>query len=255
MPLDLTVTDNRATLTLANPAEGNRLNAAFMRALGEAVATLSGRSDYRTLLVRAEGPHFCVGGAIDEFLGARSFKAHIEETLADAHALFARFAALPVPIVTAVQGAAAGGGLGFALSGDVVIAAESAVFRSAYPAIGVSPDLGTSFQVIRRAGPTFAAEFLMSNRKLAAREALAARLINETVPHADLPARAEETAARLAEMPRASLAAIKRLVNAPGADLAAHMRLEHREMLVCAGSPDAAEGIAAFAEKRKPRFA
>lgn len=252
--LTLDIVKGRAVLTLTNPSEGNRMNAAFMQALAEALHSLERRSDYRTLTLQAEGPQFCVGGDIGEFLAAPSFAGHIRDTLPAANELFARLAALPVPVIAAIQGAVAGGGLGLALSADILVASENAAFRSAYPAIGVSPDLGSSYQVLRRAGPTFAMEFLMSNRRLSAAEALVARLITEVVPQDRLAARVDAIAEDLDGMPPASLAAIKRLVSAPGDSLPAHMALETAEIVACAATGDAAEGIAAFAEKRPPKF-
>ncbi|WP_163851351.1 enoyl-CoA hydratase/isomerase family protein [Pseudooceanicola aestuarii] len=254
-PLTLDIADRRATLTLSNPDQGNRMNAAFMEALIDAVDQLEARSDYRLVVLRAQGPHFCVGGAIDEFISSGDMVGHIRAALPPFQDAVARLAALPVPVLCAVQGPAAGGGLGLALCGDICIAAEAAQFRSGYPAIGLAPDLGSSFQVIRRAGPTFATGFLMTNRRLTAEQALRAGLINEVTTDNALPARTEEIVQTLLALPRASLAAIKGLVRDPGADLPGHMAREQAAMIACAETPDAHEGVTAFAEGRRPVFA
>ncbi|MFC6761482.1 enoyl-CoA hydratase/isomerase family protein [Sulfitobacter porphyrae] len=80
-PLTLHIADGRAVLTLANPEQGNRLNAPFMERMTGAVAELERRDDYRCLILRAQGPQFCVGGAIDEFIAADDFADHIRHTL------------------------------------------------------------------------------------------------------------------------------------------------------------------------------
>lgn len=253
-PVSLTIANSRAILTLTNSEQGNRLSLELLNSLGDALATLHDRSDYRAVTLRADGPHFCVGGSIDGFRAAESLPGHLAEILEAAHEVARQFAALPVPVISAIQGPAAGAGVGLALGADIVIAAEQAVFRSGYPAIGLSPDMGTSFQVIRRAGPTFAMDFLMTNRPLSAGRALAARLVNEVVAPDALDSRTEEISGQLARMPRASLAAIKRLVNDPRSDLHEHLELEKSEIMACARTRDAAEGITAFAEKRPPVF-
>ncbi|MFC6761483.1 enoyl-CoA hydratase/isomerase family protein [Sulfitobacter porphyrae] len=159
-----------------------------------------------------------------------------------------------MPIVAAIQGPVAGGGLGLALCADIVIGSDKAMFRAGYPAIGVSPDLGSSYHVLRRTGPTFAMALFMTNRKVEAIEALTAGLLNEAVPAAALDARIAQLAATLEAMPRASLAAIKRLISAPGQTLPDHMAKEAAEIISCAGTADAIEGITAFSENRPARF-
>lgn len=253
-PLTLTIADRRAVLTLTRPDTGNRLNAPLMLALTDAVAELAARRDYRTLTLAAEGSRFSVGGDIDEFAAADSFADHIRATLPAAHDLFAKLAALPVPIIAAVQGAVAGGGLGLALSADIVIASEAAVFRAGYPAIGVSPDLGSSWHLLRRAGPAFTAEFLMTNRIVTATEARDAGLVNQVTSPANLEERVTAMEDHLITMPTASLSAIKRLISAPGTDLKTHMAFEAREIEACAATADGEEGIAAFVARRPPVF-
>lgn len=225
-----------------------------MRAFSGVVEELEDRRDFRTITLAAEGKQFCVGGDIEEFIAAEDFAAHLRQTLPPAQDLFARFAALPVPILSAIQGAVAGGGLGLALSADIVIASENAFFRAGYPAIGVSPDLGSSWHLLRRTGPTFAAAFFMTNRIVSARGACDAGLVSEVTAPTQLLVRAEEIARALAQMPRASLAAIKRLVSGPAADLPSQMAQEAIEIFACAATSDAAEGLSAFAARRPAVF-
>lgn len=212
-----------ARLTLAAPSDLNRLGAAMFADLSAAVDELSGRKGLRALLLDARGDHFCVGGAIDEFAAAPSLAGHLAETLPHAHAMILKLAELPFPVVTALRGAVAGGGIGLALCADIVLADTTCVFRAGYPGIGLSPDLGTSWQLMRRAGPAFAAEFLMSNRRMDAMEALERGILSAVFAPEDLDREAVARFEDLAQGPTVALAAVRRLMAGEIESLRAHL--------------------------------
>jgi 2-(1,2-epoxy-1,2-dihydrophenyl)acetyl-CoA isomerase len=162
---------------------------------------------------------------------------------------------MPKPVVAAVNGAAAGIGLSLALACDLVLAAESAYFLLAFVNIGLVPDGGSSLLVPSRIGFARAAELAMLGERLAAPKALDWGLINQVWPGDDLADRAEALCAKLAEGPTGSYAGTKRqLNNWLYQNMADQLEFEATIQQERAGSADFAEGVAAFAEKRAPRF-
>ena len=246
----------KAVLTLNRPQDGNRMGDDIFHALEAAVHDLTGRSGLRALLLRAEGPNFCVGGAIDEFVrGEEPLDQRLRRELPRVHRVIETLAGLSFPVVSALGGAVSGGGIGFALLADIVLAADDTFFRAGYPGIGLSPDLGGSYQIVRRAGATFASEFLISNRRVEAQEALRAGLVNAVHPAAGLDAAARALLDDLARGPTLSHAAVKRLVAAQAqTPLAAHLDLEMELMVDCAASDDSRRAIEAFLAKRSAVF-
>jgi 2-(1,2-epoxy-1,2-dihydrophenyl)acetyl-CoA isomerase len=162
---------------------------------------------------------------------------------------------MPKPVVTAVNGAAAGIGMSFALCGDLVIASESAIFMSAYTAAGLSPDGGMTYLLPRMVGLARTKELLLMNRRLSAQEALEWGLVNKVVPDGELMKEAEALAKRLANGPTLSFGSVKRLLNETFSEtLESHMEHEARRVVAMAKTKDGKEGIAAFIEKRRPNF-
>jgi 2-(1,2-epoxy-1,2-dihydrophenyl)acetyl-CoA isomerase len=162
---------------------------------------------------------------------------------------------MPKPVIAAVNGAAAGVGLSLALACDLVLAAESAYFLLAFVNIGLVPDGGSSLLVPSRVGFARAAELAMLGERLSPARALEWGLINQVWPDGELAGRAEALCRRLAEGPTGSYAGTKRQLNRwLYQDMAGQLEFEARIQQERAGSADFAEGVAAFAEKRPPRF-
>lgn len=254
-PVLLEIADGAAVLTLNRPEAGNRLDMESVAALDAATLRLSETDGLRALLIRAEGRMFCVGGAINEFGAAEDFHAYLASILDVGHRVMARLLALPCPVVTAIQGPAGGAGLGLALCGDIALASSAAVFRAGYPALGVSADFGSSFHLTRLAGPRLAADMLMTNRAITADEAMARGLLTAVYPPEALEHEARTLCRDLAAGPTAAHVATRSLVRAAATQAAvAHMQTEAAAMLKTATTRDAAEGIAAFLEKRRPMF-
>ncbi len=158
-------------------------------------------------------------------------------------------------VVTALNGAVGGGGIGVALCADLVIAAESAKLGGGYSAIGLAPDAGASWELTRRAGAMRAKELLITNRAISAAQCLEWGIVNAVVPDAELTQTVDRLAADLAGAAHGSLMAIKTLIDGQaGRSLAEQFALEQQLMVRAAGTSDAREGVEAFLQKRKPNF-
>jgi 2-(1,2-epoxy-1,2-dihydrophenyl)acetyl-CoA isomerase len=214
----------------------------------------------RCLLLTAAGPNFCLGGDIRYFSPAGEEVpddvGHKIGALAQGlHVALRRLGDVPVPLVTAVQGWAAGAGIGLALAGDVVLLAESARMRPGYVGLGFSPDGGVSWRLARSLGPARATDVLLGNGTLTAPELLAAGLASRVVPDGELEDAALALARSLAAGPTRALLRTRDLVRAAGsATLDEHLDAEAAAIAACAGEPDGLEGVAAFLEKRRPTF-
>jgi len=161
----------------------------------------------------------------------------------------------PKPVIAAVQGPVAGGGLGLALACDLVVAADDAVFVSAYTRIGTSPDAGTTWSLTHLLGARRALQMMLLNDPVDAATALSWGLVNIVVPRAELDASALALAVRLAGGASGAMAAVKRLVGeAADTSFVAQLDREKASFMTEAAKPDFREGVSAFLERRKPIF-
>jgi len=254
--VSLAVADGVARLRLVRGEARNAIDPAMVTALGAAVQVSAHDPAVRAVLISAEGPAFTVGGDL-RYLATRAddLDAALEEMIPHFHRALARLAALGVPVVCAVQGAIAGGGLGLAWVADLVLAADDAVFNTGFAQIGLSGDGGSSWFLPRLVGLRRAQELVIGGRVLTAAEALDWGLVTRVVPRAELDTEAEALAARLATGPTVALAHMRRLLRASwGATLEEQLESERAAMQACGGTADAREGVAAFVERRSPRF-
>ena len=249
-PVALSVGDDGvARLRLDAPGSGNAIGPAMAAALRDRSAALRERGDVRVVVLEAAGRAFCVGGDVRHFAAAADPAAAVRALAGDFHAALLDLAALDAPVVTRVQGVAAGGGLSLALAGDIVIAGASATFTSAYTRIGLSPDGGQSWLLPRLVGVRRAAELMLTNRRVDAAEAARIGLVTEAVPDEELDARVDATAAAPAQ------AAVRRLLLASAtAPFAEHLETEADSIARLAATPEGREGVAAFVAKRPPDF-
>ena len=256
-PVLYTFANGVARIRLNRPEVGNAMSGAVARGIAEAVDAIAGEAGARVVVLCANGRHFSTGGDIGEFVRDRE---RLAESIGDGLMLFnhvlAQLARLPIPVVTALNGPVAGGGIGLALTADLIVAAESARFVSGYSGIGLSPDCGTSFFLVRALGATRAKELMFTNRSLSAAEALAYGLVNRVVPDAELEHATDELAVELKALPRGSLAAVKSLVGEIADGLYERTLARERQLMIeNAAGADVREGIAAFAARRAPVFA
>ena len=260
-PVLLDVTDGVATLTLNRPAALNALSVDMMKALADATARLSHRDDLRVVVVAGAGEHFMAGGDLKDF--AAHLHLSPESRLATFRAMVEQYInqsvealqALPVPVVAQVRGACAGFGLSLVLGCDLVVAADSAYFTTAYASIALSGDGGVSWLAPRSLGRRKAFELLLLADRFDAAEALRLGVVNRVVPAAELEVAVADLLARILRGPGRTYGEIKGLLNAsPDQSLGAQLQLEAEAFARCTSRPDFDEGINAFLGKRKARF-
>ncbi|MBW0092519.1 enoyl-CoA hydratase/isomerase family protein [Pseudonocardia oceani] len=241
-----------ATVALDRPDRLNALDLPTRRALVAALRELAADEGVRAVVLTGTGRAFCVG----QDLTARNELAHADETIAATYNPLAQtIAAMPQPVVAAVNGPAVGAGMGLALACDLRLAADSASFSCAFGRVGLVPDTGVSWYLVRELGHARAFDLATSGRPLPAAEALALGLVNEVVPDAALPGRAAEVAARLAAGPAHAFALTKRQFRAAGeVPLESLLAMEARHQGSAAAHPDHLEGLAAVAGKRASRW-
>jgi 2-(1,2-epoxy-1,2-dihydrophenyl)acetyl-CoA isomerase len=255
-PLKLEIDHAVAVITLNTPERANVLDLAMARALVAAVQAIAINQSLRAVLITAEGKHFCAGGDIKVFAEAsRPLPDILQEVLDPIHEAMKMLTLLPLPIVCAINGPVGGGGIGLGLCGDIVLAAESMKLRGGYSAIGLTPDVGSSWFVTRRAGAAKAKAIFLTNRALTAAECREIGLVDEVYPDHELAHHARKLALQLAQGPRHAQSRIKALVeSAQHHGLHAHFDHERESMLASGATDDAREGIRAFIEKRAPNF-
>jgi 2-(1,2-epoxy-1,2-dihydrophenyl)acetyl-CoA isomerase len=213
----------------------------------------------RAVIMTGSGRAFCSGGDLREMRSMWEkegrIEAFLEEPLRALHDVILLIRETPIPFVAAVNGVCAGAGTNFALACDLVIAAEDASFNEAFVRIGLSPDCGGTFFLLRTVGEKVAAELFMLGGSVDARRALEIGMINRVVPAEALMDEAAQLAAMLAAGPTGSIGRIKRMLNASFSnDLRGQLALEHECQIESGRGDDFKEGVAAFFDKRPPEF-
>jgi 2-(1,2-epoxy-1,2-dihydrophenyl)acetyl-CoA isomerase len=246
-----------ARLELNRPERMNALDAQLGLDLVDAVTDVAQDSQVRAVLITGAGRAFSSGADLKEGVPQTpAGQPDLYSVLTGRyHPIITTIREMPKPVVAAVNGAAAGIGLSLALACDLVVAAESAYFLLAFVNIGLVPDGGSSLLVPTRVGFARAAEMALLGERIPARQALEWGLINQVWPDPELAGRAEALASRLAEGPTGSYAGVKRqLNNWLYQQMGRQLEFEAQIQQEMAGSGDFAEGVAAFAQKRQPRF-
>jgi 2-(1,2-epoxy-1,2-dihydrophenyl)acetyl-CoA isomerase len=241
-------------LTLDRP---ERLNAAPPAMFDELRGALGDLGDARAVLIAGAGRGFCSGADVaGGALNAADPGAATHAALTDHYnPTLAVIADLPVPLVSAVRGPAAGIGCSLALAADFCVASETAYFLQAFVNIGLVPDGGASWMLPRLIGRARAAEMMMLGEKVPAAMALAWGMIHRVVADDALDAEALALAERLAAGPTRTLGLIRRQLHAALAgDYAGAMAAEADNQRAARGTADSAEGGRAFIEKRRPAF-
>jgi 2-(1,2-epoxy-1,2-dihydrophenyl)acetyl-CoA isomerase len=247
-----------ATITLNRPEAMNSLTVELAKELAEVVTICEYDPDIRAVVLTANGRAFCAGADVKLLVsrlgdGIAPFLYQLADDMHEHVVVPIRRMAKPV--IAAVNGVAAGGGLGLALCCDLRIAAAEARLTVAYSNIAVSPDCSTSFFLPRLVGTAKAMELYLFNDVLSAEQAMNLGLVNRVVPGAELAASVREMATRLAAGPGFAYAQTKHLLNRSLAnDLSGQLEDEARAIGLCAATDDHRNGLEAFVAKQKPQF-
>jgi 2-(1,2-epoxy-1,2-dihydrophenyl)acetyl-CoA isomerase len=242
-------------LTLNRPAALNSFNGAMHTALRGALDDAAADTAVRAVVITGAGRGFCAGQDLNdpELAGPDGDIGEIVERRYKPLAL--RIRSMPVPVVAAVNGVAAGAGANFALGCDLVVAARSASFIQAFAKIALIPDCGGTWLLPRLVGRARALGLAMTGDKLPAEEAVRMGLVWQCVDDAVLMDSALALATRLAALPSKALAETRRAIDdAIGLDYAAALSMEGQRQGALGRARDAQEGIAAFIAKRAPNF-
>jgi 2-(1,2-epoxy-1,2-dihydrophenyl)acetyl-CoA isomerase len=247
-----------AVITLNRPDSLNALTSEVGRDFQAAVAEARERGA-RAVVLTGAGRAFCAGGDLREMqkIAAREGRvdAFFDEPLRLLNDCILLIRNTPLPFIAAVNGAASGGGCNLALACDLVVAGEGARFNQAFIKIGLVPDCGGTFILPRLVGWRRATELMMTGDAVTAASALEMGMINAVVPDDELLARALAMAERLAAAPTVAIGRIKELLEASATNnYGAQLELERKAQIQTGSTKDFSEGVAAFIEKRPPKF-
>lgn len=257
---DLVLTSRRngvATLTLNRPDRLNALNAELGVALSKALDGVAADPEIRVVVINGAGRAFCAGGDLSAIRAARDrgATAELEPLLRAGQRMVLTMRTMRQPVIAAVNGAAAGGGMNVALAADIRIAPHDALFGQSFSKIGLFPDYGGTFLLPRLVGEARAAEMFYTGDLIDAQTALRWGIINREVPAAQLADEARLLAEKIAAGPPLAIRAVKQvLFAAEREELSQALEDEVRIQLECFDSEDSVEGLRAFFEKRAPRF-
>lgn len=246
-----------ASIRLNRPETSNGLNVETLKALHDAVLTCHADPEVKVVVLTGAGRNFCAGGDVKTFESkGEKLPDYLREATAWLQLATSALIQLRVPVVTAVQGfAAGGGGLGLVCASDIVVAAQSAKFFSGAVRVGMAPDGGSSVTLAQLVGLRQALRILLTNPTITADEAADIGLITEVVADEDLQTRVQAIATELSAMPTRALSATKRLVwSGVGASIEERLPEESRTVSELSGTEDALEGLRAVIERRPAKF-
>ncbi|MBZ5732938.1 enoyl-CoA hydratase/isomerase family protein [Nocardioides sp. TRM66260-LWL] len=239
-------------ITLDRPTALNALNAPMLERMSHAVESAQADEAVRVVVLTGTGPAFSAGADMESL---RVAPQHPQATMDGAHRLVRAVVSVDVPVVAAVNGVAAGVACSAALAADLVVAAESAAFLLPFTRLGLMTDGGSSASIVAAIGRARTMRMALLGEPLPAADALAAGLITHLAPDAELESLVTSLAERLAAGPALAQTAIKRAVNAtalPAFEQALDRESSGQQALF--RTRDFGEGLAAFAERRRPVF-
>lgn len=255
--IDFTITDGLATLTLNRPDSLNSFTTEMHEEVRDAMGKVEQNAHVRCLLLTGNGRGFCAGQDLNDRAvkpGAerRDLSESVEENY---NPLIKRLAALPMPVICAVNGVAAGAGANLALACDMVFAARSAKFIQVFCKIGLIPDSGGTYNLPRNIGTARAMGLALTGDAVSAEQAEQWGMIWKVVDDDQLMDAALKQARHFTSQPTLGLSLIKRAIRASfDHDLDGQLQLESDFQKQAGFSDDYQEGVAAFLEKRRPGF-
>lgn len=249
--------DGVLTLTLNRPEAFNAFNTELKQALLAGLRAADQDPTVRAVVLTGAGRAFCAGQDLKEHLGrVIAQDPGLADTVAEFYNPLARLiTSIRKPILTAINGVAAGAGAAMAFASDLRVAGESASFTMAFAGAGLCADTGASFTLPRLIGTGKTLELMLTGERVGSAEALRLGMVSQVVPDAELADTVQRLAATLAAGPTAAFGWIKASVHAAAAgDLDAALAYEDRAQQACFHSADHAEGMRAFVEKRPAAF-
>lgn len=244
----LRVQGSLARVTFDRPASLNAMDFPMARRWRDVAHEVTSDPSIAAVILDANGPAFCAGGDVVAMATTGAAGAEVTATAEAIHDGIRTFVEAPLPMVAAVQGAVAGGGLGLMLTADYVVASDNARFVSRYANIGLTPDLGVSTLLPAAIGQRRALQLLLQDRMLDAAEALDWGLVAEVVASGDLPGRVEQIARFWLDGATAAFGQATRLVRVgAGRSFADNLADEAATIGAAFDTPEARARVAAFA--------
>ena len=250
------VTDGIARISINSPKTLNAINDDIIEELFQAFTASEADPQVRVMILTGEGRAFCAGGDLS------TMKKQIDDGSIDLAAMMANSARLPIvmkrsskPIICAVRGSAAGAGANLAICSDFCFAAENAKFIEAFCGVGLLPDTGGLYALSKAVGSTRALQLCMTGEPVKAQKALEIGMVYKVVPEEELDETVLKFAKRLAAGPSSTYKAIKQMEwELNWSDYEDYVKLEQKYQVQCGASPNFAEGVNAFFEKRPAKF-
>ncbi len=257
-PVLLALNENGvATLTLNTPETANCLNNEMLIAMRDALMICHGEKRLRALVLNGKGKNFCAGGDIKTFVAkGEDLPFYIRQATNYLQSVVSLLIRLQVPVISSVQGfAAGGGGFGFVCASDVVIAADTAKFLAGATRVGMAPDAGMSVTLQNLVGFKKAMHILLTNPVINANEALEIGVLTQVVPAGDLQSATMNYANEIANSAPLALGQTKRLLwNGMGSAVENVLDDESRTVASLSGTDDSLEAMLAILDKRSPKF-
>lgn len=243
-------------LTISNPEHRNALDPAMYSAGVEALNVAETNPDVRSVILTGDGAHFCAGGNLNRILANRTAAPEQQAEGIDAlHSWIEAIRTFPKPVIAAVEGAAAGAGFSLVLACDMVVAAADSVFVMAYSSVGLSPDGGGSWFLVRAMPKALVNQFMLLGERIPAQRLLDAGLLNQLAPKGEVLSQALALAQRLNERAPNALASIKELTeSAYTHGLFTHLHAEKQQFLKNLNHANAQIGVEAFLNKQSPHY-
>jgi enoyl-CoA hydratase/carnithine racemase len=250
------VKDRIATITLNRPDKLNAFTGPMIEAWAGALGEAQRDESVNVVILTGAGRAFCAGGDVGRMgQGAPTALEHKNQLWENIHRVPKTLEAMDKPVIAMVNGLAVGAGMGMCLMCDVRVASDEARFSTGYVKVGLVPGDGDTYFLPRLVGPAKALELLWTADFIEAAEALRLGIVNRVVPATELRETTQGLARQIADGPQVPIRMIKRLVyQSLRLDLRTHLDLVSSHMAIVRQTGDHAEGVAAFKEKRPPRF-
>jgi 2-(1,2-epoxy-1,2-dihydrophenyl)acetyl-CoA isomerase len=250
--VQLDISGGVARFVLSRPASGNAITMEMGNALLDAALRCEGDATVKVVVLTGAGKAFCLGGDLQGMVGAGDgVSRYLNELTTVLHSAITCFTRMNALVIAAVNGTAAGAGLGLVAMADLAVAAASAKFTSAYTALALTPDAGVSFLLPRAIGRKRAMDMLINNRVLSAEQAVEWGLVNEVFPDDKFESAVQQRAEDLAARPTAAFAAVKALLASADPGLESQLAAEGRSIARAGGGAEGREAIRNFLSRRQ----